>query len=97
VDHRSTSVSETPTEGDHHDRTHCRHPRNLEQSQIDAVVAVHPRPDFKRQILQACTDGIKDRPATTFGNVKANVLAHFVPGFVRGDFMETLQNSDWPE
>jgi hypothetical protein len=69
----------------------------LGQPQIDAVVAAHPRPDFKRQILQAFTDGIKDRPATTFGNVKADVLAHFVPGFVRGDFVETIQNSDWPE
>jgi hypothetical protein len=71
--------------------------RDLEQSQIHAVVAAHPRPDFKRQILQAFTEGIKDRPATTFGNVKADVLAHFVPGFVRGDFVETIQNSDWPE
>ena len=70
---------------------------DLKQSQIDAVVAAHPRPDFKRQILQAFTDGIKYRPDTTFGNVKADVLAHFVPGFVRGDFVETIQNSDWPE
>jgi hypothetical protein len=70
---------------------------DLEQSQIDAVVAAHPRPDFKRQILQAFTDGIKDRPATTFGNVKADVLAHFVPGFVRGDFVDVIEKSDWPE
>jgi len=70
---------------------------DLKQSQIDAVVAAHPRPDFKRQILQAFTDGIKYRPDTTFGNVKADVLEHFVPGFVRGDFVEVIQNSDWPE
>jgi hypothetical protein len=61
------------------------------------VVAAHPRPDFKRQILQAFTDGFKDRPATTFGTVNADVLAHFVPGFVRDDFVEIIQNSDWPE
>jgi len=70
---------------------------DLEQAQIDAVVAAHPRPDFKRQILQAFTDGIRYRPETTFGNIKADVLAHFVPGFVRGDFVEIVQNSDWPE
>jgi hypothetical protein len=70
---------------------------DLKQAQIDAVVAAHPRPDFKRQILQAFTDGIKYRPETTFGNVKADVLEHFVPGFVRGDFVEVIQNSDWPE
>lgn len=63
----------------------------------DAVVAAHPRPDFKRQVLAAFTDGIKDRPDTTFGNVKADVLAHFVPGFVRGDFVEVIQRSPWPE
>ncbi|MER5787645.1 HD domain-containing protein [Streptomyces sp. NPDC001980] len=62
-----------------------------------AVVAAHPRPDFKNQILAAFTEGIQDRPDTTFGNVKADVLAHFVPGFRRGDFVEVIQNSAWPE
>lgn len=62
-----------------------------------AVVAAHPRPDFKNRILAAFTEGIKDRPDTTSGNVKADVLAHFVPGFVRGDFVEVIKNSDWPE
>ncbi|WP_067826198.1 HD domain-containing protein [Nocardia inohanensis] len=61
------------------------------------VVAAHPRPDFKNDILAAFTDGIKDRPATTFGNVKADVLAHFVPGFERGDFVQVIRNSPWPE
>lgn len=63
----------------------------------DAVVAAHPRPDFKNQILAAFTDGLRHRPDTTFGNVKADVLAHFVPGFVRGDFVEVIQGSAWPE
>lgn len=62
-----------------------------------AVVAAHPRPGFKTQILEAFTEGIKDRPDTTFGNVKADVLAHFVPGFRRGDFVEVIRGSDWPE
>jgi HD superfamily phosphodiesterase len=70
---------------------------DLDSTLIDAVVSAHPRHDFKRQILQAFTDGIKDRPATTFGNVKADVLAHFVPGFVRGDFVRVIEESDWPE
>jgi len=61
------------------------------------IVAAHPRPDFKNQILAAFTDGIKDRPETTFGNVKADVLEHFVPGFRRGDFVEVILGSDWPE
>lgn len=63
----------------------------------EAVVSAHPRPDFKNRILAAFTDGIKDRPDTTFGNVKADVLAHFVPDFRRGDFVEVIRDSDWSE
>jgi HD superfamily phosphodiesterase len=62
-----------------------------------AVVAAHPRPDFKRRILAAFTDGIRDRPGTTFGNVKADVLARFVPGFVRQDFVTTIEESPWED
>lgn len=69
----------------------------VSDEQRAAVVDAHPRPDFKNRILAAFTEGIKDRPETTFGNVKADVLAHFVPGFRRGDFVEVVQHSDWPE
>ncbi|PJM93241.1 HD domain-containing protein [Streptomyces sp. CB01373] len=62
-----------------------------------AVVAAHPRPDFKNGILAAFTEGIEERPGTTFGNIKADVLAHYVPGFRRTDFVEVVKNSDWPE
>lgn len=70
---------------------------DLDRTLIDAVLSAHPRPDFKRQILQAFTEGMKDRPATTFGTVNADVLAHFVPGFVRGDFVRVIEESAWPE
>ena len=69
----------------------------ISDEQRAAVVAAHPRPDFKYGILAAFTDGIRHRPETTFGNVKADVLEHFVPGFRRGDFVEVIQGSDWPE
>ncbi|QES06321.1 HD domain-containing protein [Streptomyces venezuelae] len=62
-----------------------------------AIVAAHPRPDFKRRILAAFTEGIAPRPDTTFGNVKADVLRHFVPGFTAGDFVTTIRESSWPE
>jgi hypothetical protein len=61
------------------------------------VTAAHPRPDFKRKILEAFTDGIAPRPQTTFGNVKADVLARYVPGFERIDFVDTILDSPWPE
>jgi hypothetical protein len=61
------------------------------------ITALHPRPDFKRRILQAFTVGIAPRPETTFGNVKADVLERFVPGYQRGNFVDIIENSDWPE
>ena len=61
------------------------------------ITALHPRPDFKRRILQTFTEGIAPRPETTFGNVKADVLEHFKPGFRRGDFVEVIQSSPWSE
>ncbi|MBP2708654.1 HD domain-containing protein [Microbispora sp. RL4-1S] len=71
--------------------------RDLDPQDIAAVTAAHPRPDFKREILAAFTEGFKDRPTTTFGTVNADVLEHFVPGFRHIDFVEVIQNSDWPE
>ncbi|MER6437023.1 HD domain-containing protein [Streptomyces sp. NPDC001185] len=62
-----------------------------------AVTALHPRPDFKHRILEAFTEGVRNKPDTTFGNVKADVLAHYVPGFERGDFVSTILDSPWPE
>jgi HD superfamily phosphodiesterase len=64
---------------------------------LAAVTAAHPRPDFKRRILQAFTDGNKHRPRSTFGNVNADVLEHFDPSFVRDDFVEIILNNSWPE
>ncbi|GAA3127424.1 HD domain-containing protein [Streptosporangium carneum] len=69
----------------------------LAADDVAEVVAAHPRPDFKRRILQAFTEGFRDRPDTTFGTVNADVLEHFVPGFRHIDFVDVIQNSAWPE
>ncbi|MEU4190524.1 HD domain-containing protein [Kribbella sp. NPDC026611] len=69
----------------------------ITDAERDAITAAHPRPDFKTQILAAFTDGLRDRPATTFGNVKADVLEHFVPGFHHTDFVDVIKNSPWAE
>ncbi|MCU1670236.1 MAG: Diguanylate cyclase [Blastococcus sp.] len=71
--------------------------QDLDPAEIRAVTAVHPRPDFKRQILAAFTDGFKDRPDTTFGTVNADVLARYVPGFERTDFVDVILGNAWPE
>ncbi|PRX99729.1 HD domain-containing protein [Allonocardiopsis opalescens] len=61
------------------------------------VVAAHPRPDFKKKIVQAFYDGMADRPQTTFGTMNDDVLAHFDPSFQRENFVEIIQSNEWPE
>ncbi|MFE9676777.1 HD domain-containing protein [Streptomyces sp. NPDC006259] len=85
----TTAGVETDVLGLHLDR--------ITRARIGEVTAAHPRPDFKRQILQAFADGFGHRPNTTFGTVNADVLEHFAPGFRRTDFVDVIQNSDWPE
>jgi hypothetical protein len=70
---------------------------DLDPAEIRAVTDVHPRPDFTRPIPAAFTGGLQGRPETTFGTVNADVLAHFVPGFQRIDFVEVIRNNAWPQ
>lgn len=66
------------------------------QTEREAVVQAHPRPPhFKEDIIQAFYDGIKHRPATTFGNVKADVIADKEVKFKRGNFCSVIRNSAW--
>ena len=69
----------------------------LSSRDLDAVVTVHPRPDFKSRILHAFFEGNRHRPRSTSGNVNADVLAHYDPTFVRDDFVEIIRANSWPE
>jgi HD superfamily phosphodiesterase len=62
----------------------------------EAVVKAHPRTEhFKEDIIQAFHDGIRHKPETTFGNVKADVLADKDPHFRRGNFCAVIRGSAW--
>jgi hypothetical protein len=62
----------------------------------EAIVKAYPRtPHFKEDIIQAFYDGIKHKPDTTFGNVKADVLADKDPTFRRGNFCSVIRGSGW--
>lgn len=64
--------------------------------QRDAVTQQYPRPDtFKEEIIQAFYDGIHFKPQTTFGNVKADVLADKDPAFKRMNFCSIIRGSKW--
>ena len=63
---------------------------------ILSVVHAHPRTEhFKEDLIQAFYDGIKHKPGTTFGNVKADVLADKDPTFKRGNFCSVIRGSAW--
>jgi hypothetical protein len=62
----------------------------------EAIVAAFPRTArFKEDIIQAFYDGVKHRPDTTFGNVKADVIADKEPHFRRGNFCSVIRGSRW--
>ena len=62
----------------------------------EAVVRAYPRTErFKEDIIQAFYDGIRHKPRTTFGNVKADVLADKDPRFRRTNFCTVIRESAW--
>jgi HD domain len=66
------------------------------EAEREAVVREHPRPaQFKEEIIQAFYDGIRHKPDTTFGNVKADVIADKEPHFRRGNFCSVIRGSAW--
>jgi len=70
--------------------------RSITNFSMQAVVHAHPRSDqFKEDIIQSFYDGIKHKPDTTFGNVKADVLADKDPAFRRGNFCSVIRGSAW--
>ncbi|MFC3742883.1 HD domain-containing protein [Paractinoplanes deccanensis] len=68
----------------------------LDPAAIAEVTAAHPRPGFKKAIVDAFAEGFRHRPATTFGTVNGDVLEHRVPGFRHLDFVDVIEKSAWP-
>ena len=70
--------------------------REYSDIEREAVVKAHPRTEhLKEDIIQAFYDGIRRKPDTTFGNVKADVIADKEPHFHRGDFCSVIRGSAW--
>ncbi|ORM71861.1 HD domain-containing protein [Pantoea rwandensis] len=69
---------------------------HFSDAEREAVVEQHPRPaQFKEEIIQAFYDGIKNKPETTFGNVKADVIADKQPDFSPMNFCSVIRQSRW--
>ena len=75
--------------------TALRHLSLAEADRNSIVQRFARTPHFKEDILQAFYEGIKNKPETTFGNVKADVLADKDPAFKRINFCSIIRNSPW--
>ncbi|GGC55123.1 HD domain-containing protein [Chelatococcus reniformis] len=65
--------------------------------QRDHVCAHHPREhNFKENVIDHFANGIIKKPLTTFGNVKADVLALKDPSYRRMNFCNIILGSPWP-
>jgi len=63
----------------------------------DHVCRCHPREsNFKENIIDHFYNGIKKKPLTTFGNVKADVLALKDMNYTRQNFCSIILGSAWP-
>jgi HD domain len=68
----------------------------LSDEQREQVIAAHPRGrGFKKGIIEAFYDGIRHKPETAFGNVKADVLARMDPTYQRVNFCSVILDSAW--
>jgi hypothetical protein len=64
--------------------------------QREHVCARHPREgNFKESIIDHFAQGIMKKPLTTFGNVKADVLALKDPSYQRMNFCSIILGSAW--
>ncbi|HEY4294764.1 HD domain-containing protein [Luteibacter sp.] len=61
------------------------------------VAETHPRgASFKDDIVDAFYNGIRNKPGSTFGNVKADVMAYKEPHFQRTNFVQCILHNHWP-
>jgi HD superfamily phosphodiesterase len=61
-----------------------------------AVVAAYPREDsFNQRMIDTFYEGVKKRPATTFGTFNDDFIAFKEPGFQRVDICSVILNSPW--
>ncbi|MBY4946945.1 HD domain-containing protein [Cupriavidus respiraculi] len=73
----------------------CYHDFTAEQR--DHVCRHHPREhNFKQGIIDHFAEGTRRKPQTTFGNVKADVLALKDPDYQRINFCSLILGSAWP-
>ena len=70
---------------------------HLSEAHRNEIIKAFPRTDFKKRIIPAFLSGFEHKTETTFGNIKADVCAHMIPGFERKNFCTCILHSPWSE
>jgi hypothetical protein len=66
---------------------------SLTPEQRAAVLAVHPRTNFKTGIIDALSAGVRDKPETAAATFMTDILEATVPGYVRPNSCDATLNS----
>ena len=70
---------------------------DLTNKERNEIINAFPRNQFKQNILPAFFEGFKHKPETTFGNIKSDVCALFIPNYKPKNFCECVLHSPWSE
>ncbi|WEA41263.1 HD domain-containing protein [Lysinibacillus fusiformis] len=63
----------------------------------EEIIRAFPRDDFKKKIIPAFYDGFKDKPETTFGNMKEDIIQFYKPEYKNKNFCQCILHSPWSE
>jgi hypothetical protein len=69
------------------------HFEELSAGEREAVLAAHPRVEFKAGIIEAFSGGMRDKPETAFGTMNTDILEATVPGYVKPNFCDFIRTS----
>ena len=70
---------------------------HLSNENREEIIGLFPRTDFKKKIIPVFFEGFKHKTETTFGNIKADVCAHMIPGYQSKNFCTCILHSPWNE
>ena len=63
----------------------------------DKIVAIYPRINFKKGMIQALFEGYAHKPESTYGTVNAAVCEEFLPGYKSPSACDLMAASPFPD
>jgi hypothetical protein len=73
------------------------HHEEIAEPKREAVIAAHPRTGFKKGIVHAFFDGMRDKPETTFGTMNTDVLEALDPEYRRPNFCRMIADAPFAD